>query len=109
MKDSMKPTALHFNHNGRPISVFADGGESLLSLLRLKVGDQTPKYGCGQGGCGACSVRIDGELRLHAYLAETVDGQTLRRLHQSLLQILTPYKLLLWKILQLSVATAHQE
>ena len=24
--------------------------------------------------------------------------QTLRRLHQSLLQILTPYKLLLWKI-----------
>jgi carbon-monoxide dehydrogenase small subunit len=75
MKDSMKPTALHFNHNGRPISVFADGGESLLSLLRLKVGDQTPKYGCGQGGCGACSVRINGELRLACLtLAETVDG-----------------------------------
>ena len=37
MKNSIKPTPLHFNHNGRPISVFADGGESLLSLLRLRL------------------------------------------------------------------------
>ncbi|XAT60730.1 2Fe-2S iron-sulfur cluster binding domain-containing protein [Rhodobacteraceae bacterium Araon29] len=71
----MKPTPLHFTHNGRPISVFADSGENLLSLLRLKLGDQTPKYGCGQGGCGACSVRIDGELRLACLtLAETIYG-----------------------------------
>lgn len=74
----MKPTPLHFTHNGRPISVFANSGESLLSLLRLKLGDQTPKYGCGQGGCGACSVRIDGELRLACLtLAETIDGQNI--------------------------------
>ena len=71
----MKPIPLHVTHNGRPISVFADTGESLLSLLRLKLGDQTPKYGCGQGGCGACSVRINGELRLACLtLAETIDG-----------------------------------
>ena len=71
----MKPIALHVTHNGRPISVFADSGESLLSLRRLKLGDQTPKYGCGQGGCGACSVRINGELRLACLtLAETIDG-----------------------------------
>ena len=74
----MKPTPIHFTHNGRPISVFANSGESLLSLLRLKLGDQTPKYGCGQGGCGACSVRIDGELRLACLtLAETIDGQNI--------------------------------
>ena len=71
----MKPIPLHVTHNGRPISVFADSGESLLSLLRLKLGDQTPKYGCGQGGCWACSVRINGELRLACLtLAETIDG-----------------------------------
>ena len=71
----MKPIPLHVTHNGRPISVFADSGESLLSLLRLKLGDQTPKYGCGQGGCGACTVRINGELRLACLtLAETIDG-----------------------------------
>ncbi|MDJ1007471.1 MAG: 2Fe-2S iron-sulfur cluster-binding protein [Paracoccaceae bacterium] len=68
-------TPVHFTHNGRPVSLFTEAGESLLSLLRLKLGDQTPKYGCGQGGCGACSVRIDGQLRLACLtLAETVDG-----------------------------------
>lgn len=68
-------TAVHFTHNGRPVSLFTDGGESLLSLLRFKLGDQTPKYGCGQGGCGACTVRVNGELRLACLtLAETVDG-----------------------------------
>jgi carbon-monoxide dehydrogenase small subunit len=78
MRKIMKPTPLHFTHNGRPISIFANNGESLLSLLRLKLGDQTPKYGCGQGGCGACSVRIDGELRLACLtLAETIDGQNI--------------------------------
>ena len=74
----MKPIPLHFTHNGRPTSVFVSPGESLLSLLRLKLGDQTPKYGCGQGGCGACSVRVDGELRLACLtLAETIDGQNI--------------------------------
>ena len=67
------PTPVHFTHNGRQVSVFADEGENLLCLLRQKLGDMTPKYGCGQGGCGACSVTIDGELRLACLtLAETV-------------------------------------
>jgi carbon-monoxide dehydrogenase small subunit len=71
----MSSTPVHFTHNGRQVSLFADDGESLLSLLRLKIGDQTPKYGCGQGGCGACTVVVDGELRLSCLtLAESVDG-----------------------------------
>ena len=52
----MAKTPVQFTHNGREVALFAEGGESLLSLLRLKLGDQTPKYGCGQGGCGACTV-----------------------------------------------------
>ena len=71
----MAQNPVQFTHNGREVALFAEGGESLLSLLRLKLGDQTPKYGCGQGGCGACTVRVDGELRLACLtLAETVDG-----------------------------------
>jgi carbon-monoxide dehydrogenase small subunit len=71
----MSSTAVHFTHNGRQVSFFAEDGESLLSLLRLKLGDQTPKYGCGQGGCGACTVVVDGELQLSCLtLAESVDG-----------------------------------
>ena len=40
------PTPIHFTHNGQPVSAFADDGESLLDMLRRKLGDMTPKYGC---------------------------------------------------------------
>ena len=55
--------------------MFVDGGMSLLSALRDEVGDHSPKFGCGQGGCGACTVLIDGEPVLSCItLAATVAG-----------------------------------
>ena len=33
---------------------------SLLHLLRNDLGLNGPKYGCGQGSCGACTVHVDG-------------------------------------------------
>ena len=56
----MAKTALLFRHNGRDAAIFVDGGVNLLTALRELVGDMTPKFGCGQGGCGACTVLIDG-------------------------------------------------
>ena len=35
----------------------------LLDVLRLEVGVTGPKAGCHQGGCGSCTVLIDGEPR----------------------------------------------
>jgi aerobic-type carbon monoxide dehydrogenase small subunit (CoxS/CutS family) len=35
----------------------------LLDVLRLEVGVTGPKAGCHQGGCGACTVLIDGKPR----------------------------------------------
>jgi carbon-monoxide dehydrogenase small subunit len=73
----MSKTALQFRHNGRDVAIFVDGGTNLLVALRESIGDMTPKFGCGQGGCGACSVLIDGELHLACLtLAETAAGRS---------------------------------
>ena len=69
-------TPVQFKHNGSDVAVFVDGGASLLTALRDGVGDTSPKFGCGQGTCGVCTVLIDGELHLSCItLAETVAGR----------------------------------
>jgi len=77
----MSKIPLQFRHNGRDVALFVDGGVNLLVALRELIGDMTPKFGCGQGGCGACSVLIDGELHLSCLtLAETVNGRSIETL-----------------------------
>jgi aerobic carbon-monoxide dehydrogenase small subunit len=74
----MPKTALQFRHNGREVAVFVDGGANLLSALRDEIGDLSPKFGCGQGGCGACTVLIEGEPVLSCItLAELVAGKSI--------------------------------
>jgi carbon-monoxide dehydrogenase small subunit len=36
---------------------------SLLQVLREELGITSPKAGCQQGGCGACTILIDGQPR----------------------------------------------
>lgn len=75
----MSKVPVQFKLNGTAAAVFADGGENLLDLLRRKVGDLSPKYGCGQGTCGTCTVLIDGVPHLSCItLAETVQGRELQ-------------------------------
>lgn len=72
----MAKKPLHFRLNGSEKAVFVDDGQNLLDVLRRGVGDLTPKYGCGQGTCGTCTVLIDGEPHLSCLtLAETIDGR----------------------------------
>lgn len=72
----MAKTAVQFKHNGNDVAVFVDGGANLLSALREGLGDIAPKFGCGQGTCGVCTVLIDGEPYLSCItLAETVAGR----------------------------------
>ena len=67
---------LQFRLNGSDIAAFADEAENLLSVLRGRVADPTPKFGCGQGGCGACMVNVANFLSLevtfenHAYCCQ---------------------------------------
>ncbi|MGW1466903.1 2Fe-2S iron-sulfur cluster-binding protein [Streptomyces sp. NPDC002308] len=52
---------LHVNGVDRPV---ADAwiGESLLYVLRERLGLAGAKDGCSQGECGACNVQVDGRL-----------------------------------------------
>jgi carbon-monoxide dehydrogenase small subunit len=71
----MPLTPLRLTHNGAERATFVEAGENLLDVLRRRLGDLTPKYGCGQGTCGACTVLVDGAPRLACLtLAETVEG-----------------------------------
>ena len=46
--------------NGRRRSVEADADSPLLYVLRDQLELHGPKFGCGLGQCGACTVHIDG-------------------------------------------------
>lgn len=73
----MTKTPVTFTLNGSEAAVFVDPGANLLDVLRRGCGDLSPKYGCGQGGCGACTVLIDGAPHISCLtLAETVQGRS---------------------------------
>ena len=50
-----------FHLNGKPCNVDADDAVPLLSVLRDEQGLSGPKFGCGQGECGACMVLVEGQ------------------------------------------------
>ena len=49
-----------FRLNGRPVQVDSwDPAQPLLYVLRNGLNQHGPKFGCGLGQCGACTVLID--------------------------------------------------
>ena len=52
--------AIRLQVNGRVVDLDVDGAAPLLAVLRNDLGLNGPKYGCGLGECGACTVLVDG-------------------------------------------------
>lgn len=69
--------ALSFVLNGLPVDVLVKPTETLLDVLREKLGVVSPKRGCDTGDCGACTVLLGGEpVRSCLTIALTVAGKT---------------------------------
>lgn len=51
---------IQFQLNGAAVSVDSDPDQTLLDLLRGRLGITSPHFGCGAGECGACHVMVDG-------------------------------------------------
>jgi aerobic-type carbon monoxide dehydrogenase small subunit (CoxS/CutS family) len=71
----MKKT-IRFTLNGRTQTLTTEGERMLLWVLRTDFGLTGPKFGCGEGFCGACTVLVNNEaVRSCQYPAANVDGK----------------------------------
>ena len=67
--------------NGVEHEVESHALRPLLHVLREELGITSPKAGCQQGGCGACTVLVDGEPRRSCLTpVASVDGASITTL-----------------------------
>ena len=67
--------------NRLPRSIAVDRQATLLNLLRNDFELNSPKYGCGLGECGACTVLVDGvAARACVIPAHGADGRSITTL-----------------------------
>ena len=72
----MGASIVRFELSGRDVEVLASPLATLQGVLRTQLGHTSVKDGCRQGGCGSCTVLVDGEPMLSCLLpVEDVAGR----------------------------------
>lgn len=72
----MASTIVTFQLGGREVEVMVSPMTTLQSVLRTQLGATSTKEGCRQGGCGSCTVLVDGEPMLSCLLpVEDIAGR----------------------------------
>jgi len=72
----MASSIVSFVLNGRETEIIARPMVTLQSVLREQLGYTATKSGCNQGGCGSCTVLIDGEPMVSCLLpVADIDGR----------------------------------
>jgi aerobic carbon-monoxide dehydrogenase small subunit len=64
----MPSEVFEFELNGRPTEVMARPLATVNHVVREQLGLRATKTGCRQGGCGSCTVLVDGEPMLSCLL-----------------------------------------
>ncbi len=65
-------TEISFELNGRPVTVSVPVTMNTLTMLRDVLDLTGTKYACGEGECGACTIRLDGKT-INSCLMYAVD------------------------------------
>jgi aerobic carbon-monoxide dehydrogenase small subunit len=77
----MTSRIINFTLNGRQVEALAKPMTTLQSLLRDQLGFTATKSGCRQGGCGSCTVLVNGEPMTSCLLpVEDIEGEAVTTL-----------------------------
>lgn len=77
----MPSKIVSFNLNGQEVEVIAKPLVTLQAVLRRQLNYTATKEGCKQGGCGSCTVLVDGEPMMSCLLpVEDVAGKSVTTL-----------------------------
>jgi carbon-monoxide dehydrogenase small subunit len=77
----MGSNIVRFTLNGREIEVMVKPMTTLQALIRHQLEYTATKEGCKQGGCGSCTVLVNGEPMMSCLLpVEDVAGQSVTTL-----------------------------
>jgi carbon-monoxide dehydrogenase small subunit len=73
----MKSSIVSFYLGDNEVEVMVKPMATLQNVLRYQLGCTSVKEGCRQGGCGSCTVLVDGEPMVSCLMpAEDVAGRT---------------------------------